>query len=234
VLRLWVAPSFRAPDGAATGAVRVRVPRSESVLGRVEIEAEVADNGAEILVEGLGPEDRSCSNDVGFSVDVQAGAEVRSARLVGELAEDASLSASTPLPASPPLERTIETETPDGELRLELDTARGEVVVPLALARTPVSSRRVDGFDVLGRPAVDIIFVLDDSASMMRLSDQPEPATEGNIRVEVDGSEIRRREESGRVNWTYDFTSNAINFTPLAVPGPMSHIRVEYDTDGCP
>lgn len=66
------------------------------------------------------------------------------------------------------------------------------------------------------------------------LSAQPSPPTDGNIRVEVDGVEVMPQEPSGRVNWSYDFATNSIVLAPLAVPGPGSRIRIEYDTDGCP
>ena len=36
------------------------------------------------------------------------------------------------------------------------------------------------------------------------------------------------REAGGRLNWIYDFTTNSINFTPIAIPVPGSEVRVEY------
>lgn len=426
--RLWAAPSFSAPPGLATGSLSLRVPGSDGVLGTVDVTAEITVGGAEILIEGVGPDDGACGNDVGFRVEIPAGPEVRSARLIGA-DEGASVSSSLRLPATPPLEFDVELGALDGGARLEVETALGAVVVPLAVSSTPVSSRRVDRFQMFGRPPVDILFVLDDSASMTRfrdnlaanladfrvfagaqaldyrlfvakttrrdpvlqlssitgrpylgpeaapsefaawtdvaeadagsgiefpleraleavdaagpslradaalsviviadetdrspttndvavnallsvkgfrntqlfafnaitglelgcvdregrvaeanarlvelteltggvsaslctvdwsrtledlsrvafgfksrffLTDQPEPPTEATIRVELDGVELQPREASGRINWTYDFATNSISFTPLAVPGPGSHIRVEYDTDGCP
>jgi hypothetical protein len=58
------------------------------------------------------------------------------------------------------------------------------------------------------------------------LANQPELTS---VQVFVDGELIPATEQpSGRVNWTYDFSTNSINFNPISVPGPDSSIVVDY------
>ena len=52
------------------------------------------------------------------------------------------------------------------------------------------------------------------------------------IEVFVDDALVRTVEEGGRINWTYDFSTNSINFTPWALPEPGSDIVVRY-VAGC-
>jgi hypothetical protein len=49
-----------------------------------------------------------------------------------------------------------------------------------------------------------------------------------SIKVFIDGVEVMARSQGGTVNWTYDFATNSINFSPFATPEPGAHIRVEY------
>ncbi len=57
------------------------------------------------------------------------------------------------------------------------------------------------------------------------LSNQP---VQGTVEVEVDGVVIESRHGSGQVRWTYDPTTNSVNFAPLAIPEPGSEIIVRY------
>jgi len=50
----------------------------------------------------------------------------------------------------------------------------------------------------------------------------------GTIRVYVDGVEITEQSMGGTINWTYDYPTNTINFSPFATPEPGASIRVEY------
>jgi hypothetical protein len=36
---------------------------------------------------------------------------------------------------------------------------------------------------------------------------------------------------SGTVNWTYDYSTNSINFSPFSTPEPGAEIRVEYTVE---
>ena len=56
------------------------------------------------------------------------------------------------------------------------------------------------------------------------LTNQPQPDT---IRVFIDGVEIPA-ESAGMSNWAYDFSTNSINFWPLATPEPGVEIEVRY------
>ncbi|MEM6371061.1 MAG: choice-of-anchor D domain-containing protein [Myxococcota bacterium] len=49
-----------------------------------------------------------------------------------------------------------------------------------------------------------------------------------SLEIWVDGIRIPTVESSGQVNWTYDFSTNSVNFLPLSMPSPRSMIRVEY------
>jgi hypothetical protein len=60
------------------------------------------------------------------------------------------------------------------------------------------------------------------------LTNQPVIQT---IEVFVDEERLERVEESGRINWTYDFATNSVNFAPLAVPGAGQFVRVEYTAE---
>ncbi len=60
------------------------------------------------------------------------------------------------------------------------------------------------------------------------LTNQPVIAT---IEVYIDGVLLPAVSPGGTVNWTYDFGTNAINFSPFAVPEPGSMIRVEYTAE---
>ena len=57
------------------------------------------------------------------------------------------------------------------------------------------------------------------------LSNQP---VAGTVEVLVDGVVIESRHSSGQVRWTYDPTTNSVNFAPLAIPEPGSEIVVRY------
>lgn len=60
------------------------------------------------------------------------------------------------------------------------------------------------------------------------LTNQPVPAT---IEVQIDGLEVPATGAGGTFNWTYDFSTNSINFAPYATPEPGSQIRVEYTAE---
>jgi len=64
------------------------------------------------------------------------------------------------------------------------------------------------------------------------LTNQPVIQT---ITVEVDGTRIPARTDTGRSRWIYDFSTNSVAFAPLDVPAPSSSIRVEYAVEpvGC-
>jgi hypothetical protein len=49
-----------------------------------------------------------------------------------------------------------------------------------------------------------------------------------SLRVFLDGAQMPATEAGGRVNWTYDFSSNSVNFNPLAVPEPGVQVLIEY------
>lgn len=60
------------------------------------------------------------------------------------------------------------------------------------------------------------------------LSNQPVINT---LAVLVDGVRIEARSMGGTVNWTYDYGTNSINFTPFATPEPGAGIRIEYTVE---
>jgi hypothetical protein len=60
------------------------------------------------------------------------------------------------------------------------------------------------------------------------LTNQPVIQT---VEVFVDEERLPDREASGRVNWTYDFSTNSVNFTPLSVPAPGAVVRIEYTAE---
>ncbi|MCK6547495.1 choice-of-anchor D domain-containing protein [Myxococcota bacterium] len=60
------------------------------------------------------------------------------------------------------------------------------------------------------------------------LSNQPVVST---IRVYIDGVEIEGTAAGGTVNWTYDYGTNSLNFSPFATPEPGAQIRVEYTVE---
>ncbi|MCB9646744.1 MAG: choice-of-anchor D domain-containing protein [Deltaproteobacteria bacterium] len=60
------------------------------------------------------------------------------------------------------------------------------------------------------------------------LTNQPVIST---ITVEVDGVEVPATSPSGTVNWSYDFATNSVNFTPFATPEPGAEIFVRYTAE---
>lgn len=60
------------------------------------------------------------------------------------------------------------------------------------------------------------------------LSNQP---VISSLVVLVDGVRIEARSMGGTVNWTYDYGTNSINFTPFATPEPGAGIRIEYTVE---
>ncbi|MEM7677486.1 MAG: choice-of-anchor D domain-containing protein, partial [Myxococcota bacterium] len=48
------------------------------------------------------------------------------------------------------------------------------------------------------------------------------------IKVIVDGVNVLGTGQGGTVNWTYDFGTNSVNFSPFSTPEPGAEIRVEY------
>lgn len=62
---------------------------------------------------------------------------------------------------------------------------------------------------------------------LLFLREQPNIAS---LAVFVDDVPLPDTEPSGRINWSYDFSNNAVAFSPLAIPPPGARIRVEYDT----
>ena len=62
------------------------------------------------------------------------------------------------------------------------------------------------------------------------LTNQPQinPFT---IKVYLNEVELPPTELGGTVNWSYEFSSNTINFSPFAVPEPGAQVRVEYVVD---
>jgi hypothetical protein len=61
------------------------------------------------------------------------------------------------------------------------------------------------------------------------LTNPPIPET---VEVEVNGLRVPATCSSGRVNWTFDFSTDSVNFTPLGLPPPGADLRIEYDA-GC-
>ena len=57
------------------------------------------------------------------------------------------------------------------------------------------------------------------------LTNQPVIST---IEIVVDGVVIPATSQQGTVNWTYDFATNSINFSPFATPEPGAEIQVQY------
>ena len=60
------------------------------------------------------------------------------------------------------------------------------------------------------------------------LTNQPVIST---IEVFIDGVQIPATSPQGTVNWSYDFATNAINFSPFAVPEPGAQIQVDYTAE---
>ncbi len=52
-----------------------------------------------------------------------------------------------------------------------------------------------------------------------------------SLRVLIDDVELPKTSAQGAVNWSYDFATNSINFSPFAVPEPGSNVRVEYSAE---
>ena len=57
------------------------------------------------------------------------------------------------------------------------------------------------------------------------LSNQPVLAS---VKVTVDGVEVPNASGAGTINWSYEYGTNSINFTPFATPEPGAEITVEY------
>ena len=57
------------------------------------------------------------------------------------------------------------------------------------------------------------------------LTNQPVIPT---IEIVVDGVSVPATGQGGTVNWTYDFATNSINFSPFATPEPGAEIQVQY------
>ena len=51
------------------------------------------------------------------------------------------------------------------------------------------------------------------------------------LRGEVDGVEVPETAAGGTVNWSYDFATNSVNFTPFAVPEPGAELFVRYTAE---
>jgi hypothetical protein len=60
------------------------------------------------------------------------------------------------------------------------------------------------------------------------LSNQPVIST---VEVYIDGVMLEGQDPSGQVNWTYDYSTNSVNFSPIATPEPGAEIRVEYTVE---
>ncbi|MEQ9499699.1 MAG: choice-of-anchor D domain-containing protein [Deltaproteobacteria bacterium] len=60
------------------------------------------------------------------------------------------------------------------------------------------------------------------------LTNQPVIST---IVVYIDGVSIPGTTMQGTVNWTYDFATNSINFSPFSTPEPGATVRVEYTAE---
>ena len=60
------------------------------------------------------------------------------------------------------------------------------------------------------------------------LTNQPVIST---IVVYIDGVAIPGTTMQGTVNWTYDFATNSINFSPFSTPEPGATVRVEYTAE---
>ena len=52
-----------------------------------------------------------------------------------------------------------------------------------------------------------------------------------SLAVLVDGASLPQQSASGTINWTYDYSTNSINFAPYSTPEPGSQIRVEYSVE---
>ena len=51
------------------------------------------------------------------------------------------------------------------------------------------------------------------------------------IEIVVDGVIVPATGQGGTVNWTYDFATNSINFSPFATPEPGAQIQVQYTAE---
>ncbi|MFO0723398.1 MAG: choice-of-anchor D domain-containing protein [Myxococcota bacterium] len=60
------------------------------------------------------------------------------------------------------------------------------------------------------------------------LSNQP---VISSLSVVVDGVSIDARSMGGTVNWSYDFGTNSVNFTPFATPEPGASIEIHYTVE---
>jgi hypothetical protein len=60
------------------------------------------------------------------------------------------------------------------------------------------------------------------------LANQPVITT---VHVYIDGVEVAAVSPEGTINWTYDYSTNSINFSPFATPEPGAEIRVEYTVE---
>lgn len=60
------------------------------------------------------------------------------------------------------------------------------------------------------------------------LTNQPVIST---VHVFIDGAEIPPVAPGGTINWTYDYSTNSINFTPFATPEPGAEIDVDYTVE---
>lgn len=60
------------------------------------------------------------------------------------------------------------------------------------------------------------------------LTNQPVIST---IVVIIDGVEVPATSMSGTVNWTYDFATNSVNFSPFSTPEPGAQIIVRYTAE---
>ena len=60
------------------------------------------------------------------------------------------------------------------------------------------------------------------------LTNQPVIST---LEVYIDGILVPGTTGQGTVNWTYDFATNSVNFSPFATPEPGATVRIEYTAE---
>ncbi len=60
------------------------------------------------------------------------------------------------------------------------------------------------------------------------LTNQPVIST---IEIFIDGVSIPATSMGGTVNWSYDFATNSVNFSPFATPEPGAAVRIEYTAE---
>jgi hypothetical protein len=161
---LRLAPRLGLPPGRHVGRVEF-LPRGESASRAVvRFGAELTRLGTKVRTELNRP--GGCPQIASHAVEIFDDG-VYSAEWVGPAS--VAVRVRETLPARGPVEITVESDPVTftrGELRVE--TNAGRLRIPLTFGRFTDGPGQVDRFQVFGVPKYDVLFVLDDSASMAR------------------------------------------------------------------